>query len=221
MDHYGVHLAPDGLYWLVQENGGQNARGLSIKCPFVVRPKPRVGCPHRLSLNSRTSGAVDLSFVNAIAGNALTRAFLPIPQEPKAFFVEENSHVVSDVLFKLLDLSGAGLSSITDPMFMTPKDMLHRAGCSNIAPFVVTGMSVKWMAKSGELLNAFRNSRTLIISGDPDCVLPSWIERVSNRDLLQMAPQLSETRSSRLRGDGEAALTQWMRQEWHFPSNSN
>lgn len=209
MDRYGVHQLPDGLSWLLQPEGGTNARNLNVKCPFVVRPKPRAGCPHDFYLGRAEDSSDYVDLINALDGNALTRAFLPFPKkEPQAFFVDAE---YDQEIYQLLGIGRTWYTSITSSWLATPTK-LHNAGiASNLTPYVVNNVDVKWMAKNEHVLATMRNgSRPLVIVGHPDCVIPSWIKRVDDVNFAEVAKDVRKWGGPL----GDIVLKLFMKEEW-------
>ena len=190
-----------------------NARGLSIKCPFVVRPKPKLGCPHQIYVNSPAGSDSDriLDLATTLSRNALTRAFLPLPKDtPQAFFVNGEEPYAANVCVRLTTMTrtqGPQYSWI-----MTGSRAMAHSVTTNLVPFLMIGADVKWMARSGAMLDVFQSSpRPLVVVGDRDCVVPSWMTRVDDVNFSALEDGLTKFQMSMI---GDTVLRSWMRDEW-------
>ncbi len=198
----------------MQEYGGSNARGLNIKCPFVVRPKPLFGCPHRFNLSSSygDDGSHALKLATTLSRHALTRACLPFPKDtPSAFFVSSEGYDnATDAMMGITRINGGNL--LKPAWAVSPRKILAESTATNLVPYCIYGASVKWTAVNNRYLEPFRNSvRPLIILGDSDCVIPSWVTRVEDVDFAAMSKDLTQWET---KGHGDHIIKAWMREEW-------
>lgn len=190
-----------------------NARGLSIKCPFVVRPKPKFDCPHHIYVSGPAGPDSDrvLDLATTLSGNALTRAFLPLPKDtPQAFFVSSEQDFAAAACIRMLNFGRC-----PGPHYawtLTVLQAQKHAVTTNLVPFLMIGADVKWMAKTGVMLEVFQTSpRPLVVVGEKDCVVPSWMTRVDDVNFTALASDLSTMSTAEF---GDTVLRSWMRDEW-------
>lgn len=211
--NYGVHQSPDGLTWLLQDGSAQNARDLKVKCPIKVTAPRGTVCPHAIDLGVGEPGAGELQFVERIAADPLTSAFLPLPGRKAFFFVTDEGERLQ-VLQDLFMLSSPQRGYTQPAWLLSPAESKNFPSTTNIMPFLIFGVKVKWLAREADMVETFRyGTRPLILVGDRDCVLPSWVERPSTKLLDEL--KVKETEALNLKHAGAWTLRQFMRGEWN------
>jgi len=178
-DHYGVHLASNGLWFLIQ-NDEQNERGLlNVKSNIAVKTHRNRPVSHSIRLGSGELGD-DLSAATLewLSRDKLGSLLLPDPRNAgRVVFVEEDPKLHNQIY-----LVGSLTSSIRAPVRLAWTVTLGEAKAefrlTNVQPFIITGVTPKWMAQHGsEIAALFRaGTRPLILVGSSDVVIPREVQ---------------------------------------------
>lgn len=208
IDHFGVHLSPDGLWFLEQEGNSQNARGLDVRSPFMVKTARAANCPHSILLADRGLTDLDLTSQSKLLKNALGRMFLPIPSPPQIVFVEQTPERLQKVL-NLLALNSPHGNGIMPAWMATPGALRATYRSTNIQPLVITNIDVRWMTQNRYLLDLLlTGTRPIILLGDADVVLPTIVKRLDGKMLDKI--KIKNVNLSRI---GANTLYKFMRNE--------
>lgn len=206
VDHHGVHKSLDGLWWLLEKTGVDNARGLDIRCPIKVHAVRGGLVGHALLPDIGSRGSFDAQLFGAMKEDTLLSSLLPVPNQQFSFIPQTRERVLK--LFKLQRLCG-GLSIGTSASYLTKAQAKSAALGSNLLPYIIYDADVRWMANNDAMLSMFLGGyRSLIILGKEDIVLPFWVDRASPVALDNLViPDVD------LRQQGAQILRAWMREE--------
>lgn len=128
---FGLHEDDDGVWWLVQADGGVNAVGLKADCPFKV---DRRKCNHQINLNAPAPSPAQWADFMAIRHDPVVDIFLPIPRRTRGIF---NCQAVPECLVRLANLS-APIHPVVIPAWkINRKELYDDLQQSNIQPLVV------------------------------------------------------------------------------------
>lgn len=208
VDHYGVHLAPNGLMFLIQDDE-QNARGLNVRSNIKVKTHRRLPVTHDLRLEDRALSASDLSTLASLEKNKLGRLLLPIPTNAGRIVYINDYDVNHYDLMTATTLSNpVPRVPVAAAWRVTESELAGQSRRTNIQPYVVTGVTPKWMKQNGsQIVDLYRlGTRPLILVGSNDVVLPPEIERVRGT-AIKKAARLEYANA------GGVYLRNWMRNQ--------
>lgn len=187
-DHFGVHEAPNGMFYLIQDDE-QNIRGLNVKSYIKVVPWRNGQCPHDIRLVSDgLLSAHDRSVLGALDLDPLGRLLLPRwDNSGTVVFLDEKESVYPALSEWDMALGGVE-GNKSAAWLMTIGEARRESRLTNIAPYIIYSVTPAWLSKEGEkIVEIFRNgTRPLILVGRRDVVLPNHITRVENHALMDL-----------------------------------
>ena len=180
--HYGLHLSPDGLWFLLQD-GEQNARNLDVRSPFTVKADRVSRAPHAIQLADRSLTDDERSVQRRLVKSKLGRQFLPLPTTvPRMTFLPQTPARLEKA-FNIKELG----SPVGQDMFMAPYTTMPSlkvaSNATNILPLILTHIDVKWMSQNQMILDMLKmGKRNVILMGSEDVVIPpGTCERIDGR----------------------------------------
>lgn len=211
VDHYGVHLSSNGLWFLIQGDE-QNERGLqNVKSNITVKT-------HRSRLFSHTIrlGVLELdddltAAIGWLGKDKLGKLLLPNPDNAgRVVFVEEDTTSSSTIYHAVNLTTPSGLQPIRPAWMVTLGEARGEYRLTNVQPFIITDVTPRWMAKEGaEIASLFRSgTRPLIFIGSRDVVLPREVEARLNGRVFK---KLAGFSASDLQKIGSYFLQSWMK----------
>jgi hypothetical protein len=205
---FGVHVDEDGVKWLMQKAGGENAIGLKEAAPFDVQ-QIRRKCNHEIPLARGQWQAHEVLKYENLDEDELIRLMSPIPRtEEGTFFVEETGDN-RDMMITLSRLSSPVMSSVRPIYaFNDESEIYEWVNRSNIQPLVLFRMQQDSTVLMRELAQSCKNSKSpLIFMGPKNLYLPSGVKKISK------LPELPKTAEWETIGAG--ILYSWMRNDNH------
>lgn len=210
VDHYGVHRASNGLLYIIQDDE-QNSRGLNVKSNIKVKTHRRLPVTHDLRLEDGTLSDSDARAIAALEKNKLGRLFLPIPTNAgKIVFIEDFDVNHYDLMAATMLSNPIPRVPVVAAWRLTTGELAGQARRTNIQPFVITGVTPRWMKEYGsQIVDLYRmGTRPLVLVGSSDVVLPPEIERVRGTAIRKVA-NLSDHPAN----VGGIYLRNWMRKQ--------
>lgn len=128
---FGLHKDDDGVWWLVQANGGVNAVGLKGDCPFKV---DRRKCNHQIDLTLLPPSPGAWREFMEIRSDAKVDLMLPIPRRAEGVF---NINAIGPQWGLLARMSSPIHPMILPAWRVNRKELYDELQRSNIQPFVI------------------------------------------------------------------------------------
>jgi len=174
VSHYGVHRTPEGIAYLHQAEGGENAVGVPDPSPFtVVQRRP---CNHQIRL-TEAIGLTEFDFLD----DPLVQALAPLPRTSTKVFYIEASPLVSVLIQHLAEMS-APVKAIIQPFWMRGKVDPRELQTTNVQPLIITQLSAKQTPEVQELVaSSYSIPRTILLAGVQDVVVPQPGDRITTK----------------------------------------
>lgn len=190
VDHYGVHQAPNGLTFLLQEDE-QNSRGLNVQSNLKVRTYRSAAPTHSINLVfDGLSSADDRALLNWLESDKLGKLLLPNPDNAgTVVFVADEHHIPAQNFVVSTRLTSATKPPVTVAWLMTLAEARLQARLTNVQPYIIYGVTPKWMNEMGDkVVELFQlGTRPLILVGSSDVVLPPKVRRLRGTAFRKVA----------------------------------
>lgn len=187
VDHYGVHLSPNGLNFLIQEDE-QNARGLNVQSNIKVRAYRNASPTHAIDLvHDGLRSADDRTYLSWLENDQLGKLFLPDPANAGIVVYVDTVPVYN--LIQATRLSSPTKPPLTVAWMMTLAEARLQARLTNVQPYIIYGVTPSWMSDVGEkIVHLFQlGTRPLILVGSSDVVLPKGVKRLRSTAFRKVA----------------------------------
>ena len=178
---YGIHWDNEGVAYLMQGSGGQNALGLDREPPFKITPSKNMKCPHNIKISPGKPSQTFIEQTSRFLAQKANRPFLPIPKDGDegVYFIPES---LMERVKQRSDICGPrGL--ITFPHWtLTEAEFMRQCYLTNMAPLILNGFRVRDSRKMFDMSRtAAYSPRTVIFVGEEWTVVPREIPRLNPR----------------------------------------
>lgn len=218
VDHYGIHRShSDGVWWLMQQSGGQTAIGLpSSQCPFRMKTTLLM-CPHDFNFKEAlTDDDIRLDeYRNKIQSSGMLRAFDPVTpfDGAKCIYIETEFPADYYPLILLQNLLSNPKTNLSNSV-KSINDMeivQRRLRASNLSSYIVYGFDQKISPKIHEFAELSINvPGKLILVGQRVSIPDTSVMKKIKFDALQ-TKYIERLGVEGLRAIGCARLKQFMR----------
>lgn len=167
--------------WLQQGDGGRNALGLNVNCPFDA---PTWKCPHRINLDAKRPTAPEWSRFLELLEDPLVQGFLPLPRAPQdraLLFSDPEDRLLP--WLQLLSRLGSPTQPTLQPYWLWKStDFKEQLKLTNLLPWTLTQVGTASQKTVQRLLKTSAYlPRTIILMGSPHLVLTGNLRRHETR----------------------------------------
>lgn len=209
VDHYGVHLSPNGLWFLIQDDE-QNERALpNVKSNISVKTYRRQPPTHSIRLGVGELSADNRATLEWLRNDKLGKLLLPSPDNAgRVAFVQEDSWYIQTV-HDAMWLTSPTHMPIRPSWMMTMAEARAQSRLTNVQPFIITDVTAKWMTDYGsKVIALFRlGTRPLILIGSSDVVLP---REIKTRMKMTAFRKMKSISAEQLQNIGSVHLKDWI-----------
>lgn len=172
VDSYGVHEAPDGIRWLLQQGLSSNAFGLPEKdCPFRIKTHLLL-CSHQFMLNTQLTGSdPDVIRYEELLKKSKLLQFLDPASSPehKILYIETDEPSYYQTIAAAQEIMNQTVTcSVGADFIKDGADVIQRRlVASTLSTYFVFGMSTDHMHHATRLLSIAMNAKgRMIIAGN-------------------------------------------------------
>lgn len=188
VDHYGLHQSTsDGVWWLMQQAGGQSAIGLPPShCPFRMKTNLLV-CPHEFNFKEALSDD-DIriqEYKSRMNDSEMLRVFDPVTplQDAKCVYIETEYTNECYTLLLLQNMLSNQKTNLANPIraLVDLDTVARRLRSSNLASYIVYGFDQKNSARIKELTELSINipGRLIIVGQRVSITEDSVMKKIS------------------------------------------